>query len=134
MNIMRIFKKEFNEELTDGMSIGECIITKVNDTQYGTFIVHQKADEGAFPYLGVFGILQDAVKFVKCVENSSPEYEYYLQFRRAIRDAGFGYQNMEGKDYADLARMGSLGWELCGIDCNIKDPSGKSLYIYKRRL
>lgn len=46
--IMRIFKKEFNEELTDGMLINECIITKVDDTQYGNFIVHKKKKKEVF--------------------------------------------------------------------------------------
>lgn len=42
---MRIFKEEFNEKLAKETSIGECVITKVNDAQYGNFVVHYKADD-----------------------------------------------------------------------------------------
>ena len=62
---MRIFRKEFSEKLTSNMSIGECIITKINDSQYGEFIVHRKVAEGSFPYLGLFRLLEDALRFVQ---------------------------------------------------------------------
>lgn len=122
---MRIFKKEFKDELTEGMSIGECIITKVDDSRYGQFIVHKKVKEGAFPYLGLFRLLEDAVNFVQTIEGLEQKYEYYSQFESI---------NSEGWNRDQREVMGQLGWELCGIDSNIKDEHGKSMYIYKRLL
>lgn len=121
---MRIFKKEFSELLTKGMSMGECIITKIN-SQYGEFIIHRKVAEGSFPYLGLFRLLEDAVKFVQTMEQPEPKYEYYLQRQEQLE---------EGWDRASFEVMGQLGWELCGIDSNIKDGNKKSMYIYKRQL
>lgn len=122
---MRIFKRKFKEELTEGMSIGECIITKVDDSQYGQFIVHRKVKEKTFPYLGLFPLLEDAVKFVQVTESPEPKYEYYLQSQA---------ERKEGWDRGSFEVMGQLGWELCGIDSNITDADGKSMYIYKRIL
>lgn len=120
---MRIFKKEFKEELTNNMSIGECIITKINDSQYGNFIVHQKVNNESFPYLGLFPLLEDAVKFVKSIETNNEKYEYYIQSQSYLK---------EGLDSGVFEVMGQLGWELCGIDSNAKDEHGNSMYIYKR--
>lgn len=122
---MRIFKKEFKEQLTEGMSIGECIITKINNSQYGQFVVHRKVKEKSFPYLGLFHLLEDAVKFVQVTESPEPKYEYYLQSQA---------EKKEGYDRGSFEVMGQLGWELCGIDSNITDVNGKSMYIYKRLL
>ena len=48
---MRIFKRKFSEDLIQGMELGECIITKINDSQYGTFVIYRKTGEGSFPYM-----------------------------------------------------------------------------------
>lgn len=122
---MRIFKKKFNEELTEGMSIGECIITKVDDTPYGNFVVHRKMANECFPYLGCFGLLQEAIEYVTAVEKPDDRFEYYLQSQAEME---------EGWDKDKLQVMGLLGWELCGIQSNITDEEGRSMFIYKRRL
>lgn len=124
---MRIFKRQFNEELTRGMSVGECIITKVDDTPYGEFTVYRKESNEAFPYLGCFPLLQEAIKYVKSVEEQEPEikYEYYLQSQKELK---------EGWNREQLEVMGQLGWELCGIQSNITDDEGKAMFIYKRKL
>lgn len=120
---MRIFKKEFDECLVDGMSIGECIITKINNSEYGRFIVHQKTGKGSFPYMGLFPLLEDAIKYVQTLETPDSKYEYYCQYEKNTE---------EGWDRAHLETMGVLGWELCAIDTNVTDDTGRSFYIYKR--
>lgn len=120
---MRIFKRKFKEDLTEGMSIGECIITKVDNLEYGQFIVHRKVKEGSFPFLGLFSLLENAVKFVQVLEQNELKYEYYLQSQ---------VEREEGLDRGSFEVMGQLGWELCGIDSNITDNKGRSMYIYKR--
>lgn len=122
---MRIFKRKFGKELTEGMSVGECIITRIDDAEYGNFIVHKKVSDGAFPYLGCFGLLQDAVTYVTAIEKPEDRFEYYLQFQAEIT---------EGWDKNQLQVMGELGWELCVIQSNITDSEGKSMFIYKRKL
>ena len=124
---MRIFKRKFSEELTRGMSVGECIITKIDDTSYGEFAVYRKESNEAFPYLGCFPLLQEAIKYVKSVEEQEPEikYEYYLQSQKELR---------EGWNREQLESMGKLGWELCGIQSNITDDEGRAMFIYKRRI
>jgi len=122
---MRIFKKEFSEELTNGMGVGECIITRIDNTQYGTFVVHQKDVNGNFPYIGIFGLLDKAIKCVGSIEQDSPAYEYYLQTHP---------KTIEGRDKSALEAMGLLGWELCAIDSNITDIEGNPMYVYKRLL
>ena len=122
---MRIFKKEFSEKLTEGMLVGECIITKINNTEYGNFMVCRKTNEGSFPYLGIFGLLEHAVNFVQAIEKNDRKFEYYCQFEKNFQ---------EGWDKEHLCTMGQLGWELCGIDSNTTDEEGRSFYIYKREL
>lgn len=122
---MRIFKKELKKELTNGMSIGECIITKCN-TEYGEFIIHQKDKEGSFPFIGVFKLLEYAVNCVESIEKPfQNKWEYYLQSQS---------EQEEGLGTGGLEVMGSLGWELCGVDTNVTDSEGKAMYIYKRKL
>lgn len=115
---MRVFKREFSEELTEGMKDYECIITKLNRGEFGEFIVYQKDLNGNFPYVGVFPNLSSAITLVQKLEEPKLKYEYYLQSQAE-------YDN-------ELGLMGELGWELCGIDSNIVDENGYSLYIYKR--
>ena len=122
---MRIFKRQFSEELTKGMSVGECIITKIDDTPYGEFAVYRKESNEAFPYLGCFCLLQEAIKYVKSVEEPEIKYEYYLQSQKELK---------EGWNREQLEVMGQLGWELCGIQSNITDDEGKAMFIYKRKL
>lgn len=122
---MRIFKRKFSEELTRGMSVGECIITRVSDTQYGSFVVYKKVSDGAFPYLGCFPLLQEAIAYATTSEKPEERYEYYLQNQAEFE---------EGWDKDQLQVMGTLGWELCGIQSNITDERGRAMFIYKRKL
>ena len=125
---MRIFKKEFSEDLTNGMLVNECIITKVNNTQYGNFIVYQKNSSGNFIPLGCFPLLQYAIEHATAVEKPVEKYEYYLQYQK---------EEKEGWDKEQLQVMGLLGWELCGIQpvVNLANTKDKEfMYIYKRKL
>lgn len=119
---MRIFKKEFSKELTKGMSIGECIITKVTDTQYGNFMVHRQTSKDNFTFLGCFPSLQYAIEHVITVEKPKEKFEYYLQYQK---------EDTERWNKAQMLVMGLRGWELCGIQ-----PSENKdyIYIYKRKL
>lgn len=122
---MRIFKKNFDDRLTVGMSVGECIITKTTNAGLGNFQVNQKVEEGFFPYLGTFGLLEHAIKFVNCIKEVDNKFEYYCQY---------SYSNLEGLNRESLEVMGQLGWELCGVDSNVKNDKGWSYYIFKRKI
>lgn len=120
---MRIFKREFKKELTEGMYNGECIITKVNDTMYGNFIVHRKTAEGCFPYLGCFSFLQEAITYVQAIEKPEDQYEYHLTKQPILK---------EDWEQSTLQLMGALRWELCGVQPISSED--KCMFIYKRKL
>jgi hypothetical protein len=122
---MKVFKRKFTEELAKGMVNGECIITKVDGTEYGNFIVHKKTNDRSYPYMGIFPGLGEAISFAQKLESPESKYEYFLVFQD---------ERSEGRNETCMESMGLLSWELCGIDSNIVDNNGRSLYIYKRIL
>lgn len=83
---MRIFKRGFSEELTKGMSIGECIITKVNDSEYGNFLVLRKISPGEYCNVGYFPLLQSAIEYASSVEKTEDRFEYYVECQDQVEE------------------------------------------------
>lgn len=120
---MRIFRKEFSRELTDGMWIGECIITKVNDTEYGNFIIHKKrTDDGSFPHVAVFGLLTDAIECARNIEKND-QFEYTIE--------SIGLECNDRNEFKKvLNNFGLNRWSLCGV----YSPSDEGLVcVFKRK-